>query len=75
MMDVNGPRGRVDKPCRVVAEVLGQEPTVIEDRDSDQNNDLNELIDRTGDRVGQKIRRWLGRAPVFADVSERRATA
>lgn len=55
--DLNGPRGGVDKLCRVVVHLKRQPSLVIEDRDSNLTN----LMDRLIDRVGQSASRMLER--------------
>jgi putative sigma-54 modulation protein len=55
--DLNGPKGGVDKLCRVVVHLKRQPTLVIEDRDSE----LSHLIDRVIDRVGQTAARVLER--------------
>lgn len=55
LIDTNGPRGGVDKQCRVVAEVVGRGRTVVVDIDAD----LNTVIDRVADRVGHTVSRRL----------------
>jgi hypothetical protein len=51
--DLNGPKGGIDKLCRVVVDLKRQPSLVIEDRDSE----LSHLIDRIIDRVGQTATR------------------
>ncbi|MFN9249309.1 MAG: hypothetical protein ACK6DS_19810 [Planctomycetota bacterium] len=55
--DLNGPKGGIDKLCRVVVHLKRQPSLVIEDRDSE----LSHLIDRIIDRVGQTATRLLDR--------------
>ncbi len=62
LADVNGPRGGVDKRCRVVAELPGHAAVVVEEADAD----LNALIDRAADRLGEAVRRRLDRARLYA---------
>jgi putative sigma-54 modulation protein len=63
LSDVNGPRGGIDKRCRVVVEVLGHGPVVVEGTDAS----LPAVIDRAADRVGQAVRRRLDFARLHAD--------
>jgi putative sigma-54 modulation protein len=49
LADTNGPRGGVDKRCRVLVHLDGGTTAFVEDRDSD----LVTLIDRTMDRAGR----------------------
>jgi ribosome-associated translation inhibitor RaiA len=55
LADENGPRGGVDKVCRVVTYLRTGGAVLIEDEDSD----LTTLIDRTADRLGHAVRRVL----------------
>lgn len=55
--DENGPRGGVDKVCRIVAEVRGTAPVVIEDADPD----LYAAVDRATGRLGRAIARGIAR--------------
>lgn len=64
LVDLNGPRGGVDKQCRVVAEVLGHGLVVVEDT----NASLTAAIDRAADRVGQGVRRRLDGARLYAGL-------
>lgn len=68
LVDLNGPRGGVDKRCRVVVEVLGHGPVVVEDT----NASLTAAIDRAADRVGQAVRRRLDAARLHASLVEPR---
>jgi putative sigma-54 modulation protein len=49
LSDVNGPRGGVDKRCRVLVHLDGGASAFVEDNDSD----LVQLIDRAMDRAGR----------------------
>ena len=49
LADTNGPRGGVDKRCRVLVHLDGRSTAFVEDRDSD----LATLIDRAMDRAGR----------------------
>jgi len=55
--DLNGPKGGVDKHCRVVVHLKRQPSLVIEERDSE----LGSLIDRLIDRLGQTAARLRDR--------------
>jgi putative sigma-54 modulation protein len=55
LADENGPRGGVDKLCRIVTYLRTGGAVLIEDEDSD----LTTLIDRTADRLGHAVRRVL----------------
>ena len=56
--DVNGPRGGVDKQCRIHAEVIPSGNVDLEETDAD----LYAAIDRAADRVRRAIARELERA-------------
>jgi putative sigma-54 modulation protein len=49
LADTNGPRGGVDKRCRVLVHLGGGTTAFVEDSDSD----LGTLIDRAMDRAGR----------------------
>jgi ribosome-associated translation inhibitor RaiA len=51
MSDVNGPRGGIDKRCRVLLHLDRGDPMLVEERGSD----LFALIDRAMDRVGRAL--------------------
>lgn len=55
--DLNGPRGGIDKCCRIV--VVGDRAwrLVVEDRDAD----LHAVIDRAAERAGRAVSRALDR--------------
>lgn len=55
--DVNGPRGGVDKTCRIVAHVRGVGQVVIEDADAV----LPAAVARAAERAGRAVARALER--------------
>jgi ribosome-associated translation inhibitor RaiA len=57
LTDLNGPRGGIDKQCRI--EVRGRDgwSVVVDDR----NGDLYAAIDRAADRAGRAVARALER--------------
>lgn len=68
LTDVNGPRRGADKRCKVVAEVLGYGPVVVEDTELT----LDAAIDRAADRIGRAVRRRLDAARLRADRTDGR---
>jgi putative sigma-54 modulation protein len=56
LADINGPRGGIDKRCRVLVFLNRGEPLLVEA----QGSQLTELIDRTLGRTGQAVRKRLG---------------
>ena len=58
LADTNGPRGGVDKRCRVLVHLDGGATAFVEDRDSN----LMTLIDRTMDRAGRAAHKRVGLA-------------
>ena len=57
LSDENGPRGGVDKNCRVIAKLVPYGAIAVQDRDAN----LDFLIDRAIDRLARSIRRELER--------------
>jgi putative sigma-54 modulation protein len=57
LADVNGPRGRIDKRCRIRVTLNGLAAVVIEDAEAD----LYRAIDRAADRVGRTVARRMAR--------------
>jgi len=55
--DVNGPRGGVDKQCRVLVTLRGGKTLKIEDLDAD----LISVINRSADRIGHAVSREMDR--------------
>jgi len=56
--DVNGPRGGIDKCCRICAEIVPFDTVVLEEVDAE----LHAAIDRAADRLGGSFARRLKRA-------------
>lgn len=61
LIDVNGPRGGVDKRCQVDVRLKGLPPIVLEDIESD----LYMAIDRAVERVGRTLARRLDKQRRF----------
>ena len=57
LLDINGPRGGVDKCCRIHITIPRLRDIVIEDTESD----LYTAIDRATDRAARTVHRRLGR--------------
>lgn len=55
--DINGPKGGVDKSCRIQIPIAGGKPVVIEEVQSD----LHIAIDRAIERAGRALSRQLAR--------------
>jgi ribosomal subunit interface protein len=65
LIDVNGPRGGVDKRCQVDVRLKGLSSVVIEDIESD----LYVAIDRAAERVGRTLARRLDKHRRFVAPS------
>ena len=57
LADLNGPKGGVDKRCRLVARLLRSGVVTVEDRGAE----LTALIDRASDRLARTVQRKLER--------------
>ncbi|MCS7304441.1 MAG: HPF/RaiA family ribosome-associated protein [Thermoguttaceae bacterium] len=57
LADLNGPKGGLDKQCRMVAKLRSDGTVVIEDQDMD----FFAVIDRAADRLGHAIQRVIER--------------
>jgi len=57
LADLNGPRGGIDKRCRIVVRLQRSGQVFVEDTDTD----LEAVVDRAADRVGQSVSRHLER--------------
>lgn len=61
LRDVNGPRGGVDKVCRIVAEVPRAGRVVVTGRDADVVAAITRTVSRAGFAVGRRVKRRLAR--------------
>lgn len=57
LADLNGPKGGLDKQCRMVAKLRSDGTLVIEDQDID----FFAVIDRAADRLGHAVQRAIDR--------------
>ncbi len=53
--DVNGPKGGIDKQCRVLVTLKGGKTLKIEDIDSDLTAAINRAAGRLGQVVGREV--------------------
>lgn len=61
LMDINGPRGGVDKRCQIEVHLKGLSTVVVEDIE----DDLYVAIDRAVERMGRTITRRLSKQRRF----------
>lgn len=59
LADINGPRGGVDKLCRIVVRMQRSSLVVIQELGAD----MAPVIDRAADRVHRSVSRQLGQLP------------
>jgi putative sigma-54 modulation protein len=72
LQDENGPRGGLDKICRVVVRLLGASDVVVEGR----GEETLSLVDRTANRAGRAVSRTLDmRRNRAAERADRKPTA
>jgi putative sigma-54 modulation protein len=56
--DINGPRGGIDKLCRIKVKIIGQKkPLIVEIVDLE----IRAAIDMAADRIGRAVARNIGR--------------
>ena len=55
--DVNGPKGGVDKQCRLLAHLRGGHVVKVEDIDVDFENAVSRAADRISHAVGRQLER------------------
>jgi len=65
--DVNGPRGGLDKQCKVTVDLLPSGSYVVEELDSD----LVAAVDRMAARLGRMVEREVGRRQSFERTGPR----
>jgi ribosomal subunit interface protein len=58
LKDINGPRGGVDKECRIITQLRGL-PNVIVTQEAP---DAHSAVDQAADRIGNTVARKLSRA-------------
>ncbi len=59
LSDVNGPRGGVDKCCRIQVALAGMPDVVVEDTEYDMYTAIDRAIDRARRTVVRKVDRQL----------------
>lgn len=69
--DVNGPRGGIDKSCRLLVGLVQGGEVIVEDADGD----LRVLIDRSAERAGRAVERRLERLRALAAHARRPGVA
>ena len=57
LSDINGPRGGIDKQCRIIAKMRSLGTIVVEDADGD----FFTVVSRAADRIGRSVARSLDR--------------
>lgn len=60
LSDVNGPRGGVDKVCRLRVRLHGMPDVVIEDTEADLYMAISRAADRAGRTMGRQMERVRG---------------
>jgi putative sigma-54 modulation protein len=55
--DLNGPRGGIDKGCRVAILLAPSTTVVMEDRDSDVYVAIDRVADKAGRYIGRRLKR------------------
>jgi putative sigma-54 modulation protein len=53
--DINGPKGGVDKQCRVLVDLKGGRTVKVEDVDADLNTAINRAAGRLGQVIGREV--------------------
>ena len=71
LSDVNGPRGGIDKQCRIVAKMRSLGTVVVEDADED----FYAVVSRAADRIGRSVSRALDRRRTVKDPRRRQVPA
>jgi putative sigma-54 modulation protein len=59
--DINGPKGGVDKQCRVLVKLKGGKTLKIEDLDADMTVAVNRAADRIGHAVSREVDKRRGK--------------
>ena len=61
LTDLNGPKGGIDKQCKIVLALRGVQPVIVEVIDTS----WPAAIDRAANRLGQTVQRVLERSRMF----------
>lgn len=61
--DLNGPKGGMDKSCRLTISVAPSATIVMEDRDSNVYVAIDRLADKAGRCIGRRLKRPHGSSP------------
>ena len=71
LSDVNGPRGGIDKQCRIVAKMRSLGTLVVEYADED----FYAVVSRAADRIGRSVSRALDRRRTVKNSRRRQVQA
>lgn len=61
LQDLNGPKGGVDKHCKVHIAVLPSFNIIIEEKDAELETAVNRALDRAGRTVARRLDQFLDR--------------
>jgi ribosome-associated translation inhibitor RaiA len=61
LKDLNGPKGGVDKHCKVFVNIMPSFSVIIEERDADLETAINRALDRAGRTVARRLDQVLDR--------------
>lgn len=61
LRDVNGPRGGLDKKCRIVVELRRGRPVVVTGTGTEASAAITSTASRAGFAVRRRLKRWLAR--------------
>ncbi len=64
VVDVNGPKGGVDKACRLVAYVRGLRPLIVEETASSEHASVSQAAARLEEHVARALDRRRARRPM-----------
>jgi ribosome-associated translation inhibitor RaiA len=67
--DLNGPRGGIDKRCRIAIVLMSSKTVVMEDRDSNICVAIDRVADKAGRCIGRRLKRSK-RAGPYVRISE-----
>lgn len=61
LKDLNGPKGGVDKQCKVLVSIRPSFSVIIEDADTDLEAAINRAVERAGRTVARRLDQVIGR--------------